>query len=134
MLSGSAVLLSCATEPCACPPSRSHLVVTGTVNRASTGLAGATIGFQEQIDDPCDTSGGRIFNLETQYGEQAGVQTDDTGAFHAHLYSYFTPIERCVIVTVAADNDTVRVRQPALFRHERETPETIHVGVMLNGP
>ena len=134
MLGGIVALLSCATEPCACPPSRSHLVVSGTVTQGSDEVAGATIRFQEDVDGPCDRSQDRVHDLESSFGAPAEATTDAAGAFSAHLYSYFTPFERCVIATIAAGTDTVTVKENAQFVHEREAPETVRITVPISPP
>ncbi len=128
-------LLSCdMTEPCACPPSRSHLVVSGTVTQGNQAVFGAKLTFQENVDGPCTSLQDRVYDLQSSFAEPLEVTTDDTGAFSAHVYSHFTPTERCVIVTGAADHGTVRVEQMARFRDEHKRPEAVQVDIILGAP
>ena len=134
MLGGIVALLSCGTEPCACPPSRTHVVVTGSVTRSGAGLPDAQIRYQEQPDGLCPAFDSTLLDLDVYYDQPHGWKIGDNGVFSAHPYSLYGPTERCLVVTVAADGDMTRVEQNALFRLDREIPETVHVDLILGPP
>jgi hypothetical protein len=133
VLGGIAALLSCTTEPCSCPPSRSHVVVTGRVTQGGVGLSDAQLRFQEQFPEPCPASDGSLQDLDVHPGPN-GPRPDDSGNFTAHVYSPFGPGERCLVVSVEAGGSTTRIEQNAPFRIDQEIPDTMHAGLLLGAP
>ncbi|HEX2250799.1 MAG TPA: hypothetical protein VHH32_10645 [Gemmatimonadales bacterium] len=103
------------------------------MTQANEGVPGAKVWFQEGVDGPCTEAQNRVHDLASAFSEPLEVTTDASGAFSAHVYSDFSPYERCLIVTAAADDDTVTVEQTALFREERKTPAAVHIAFMLQG-
>jgi hypothetical protein len=131
IVAGVITLLSCTTEPCACPPSRSRLVVVGMVSQSDqTPVPGATVRFVEQFARPCTVVDGTEQDLESPNGGPYVATTDEAGSYMANLYSTSGPGERCLIVTAVAGIDTAWVRQVARFRWEGELPETLQVAVV----
>jgi hypothetical protein len=100
-----ALLLACTpTEPCACPPARTTLLVYGEVRTASGGPAASAVvryllaqpAGATSTANPCE------FDPATSDAEPAEVRADAAGRFRSQVYSIFSPATRCLRVTAHA--------------------------------
>ena len=110
------------------------MVVSGRVMQGGDRLAGAQLRFQEQWDGPCPASDSTLMDLDVYYDSPHRPGTDASGGFTAHPYSLFGPGERCLVVSGVANGESTAVELNALFRMDREIPETVHVELILGAP
>jgi hypothetical protein len=123
-----AVLLSCSTPVCACPPAMAHGVVYGTVrDAAGWPVAGALVqgtvygrlcgeGFAEPFPHPGPLAAG------------------GDGAYRLYLHTpLFGPQAACVMVAGVRPDLSGRVEALAALalRHEREAPDSVRVDLVL---
>ena len=89
-------------------------------------VAGATVAFSEQLDEPCtptaDVDEDRIVS-------EGSTITDAAGTFVVELYS--TAGEQCLIVTAAAASDTAKVWQATEWKLEGSVPDTLRLTLTL---
>ena len=126
--------LACTpTEPCACPPARTHAVVNGllrTESSAPPDSALVRIEAARPADVPCDFTG----FVEPLTFPHSGVLVRG-GTFSMHVFSGFGPARRCLRV-LAETPATVPLRGlidgiELQLRHEREVPDTLRVLLVM---
>ena len=111
------------TEMCACPPLRASVAVVGTLRDAQgTPVANKSFAFEATSDAiPAFTF------------IAAGASTDATGAFAVRAYSALSGTHTVVARIIGpAQSDTVRISVgSAVFKSERETPDTLRAALRL---
>ena len=132
-----AVLLACTpTEPCACPPARTSLVVYGEVRTAvGNPAASAVVRFllaPPTVGVPAMGSS-CAFDPATNVADPAQVRTDAAGRFRSTVYSIYGPATRCLRVTASADGSGPESASVdgllVSFQHPR--PDSVGVVVTL---
>ena len=85
------------TEPCACPPARTHALVYGLV-QTSVGApgAGAVVRLRPLPDANC------VASAQSLLSELTLVTVAADGRFRAGVYSLLPPDSRCIRVTAFA--------------------------------
>ena len=111
-----ALLIACTpTEPCACPPSRTTLIVYGEVRSgAGDPIASAVVRYLLAPPPNALPSGGEpcAFDPSRNDADPAEVSTDASGRFRTQLYGNSGPGTRCLRVTAhvaSAGGDTATV-------------------------
>ena len=100
-----AVLLACApTEPCACPPARTSIIVYGEVRMADGSPATDAMMQYVLALPPGGPNGQGICELDPAENdaEPSTALVDGTGRFRTQVFSYFAPATRCLRVTASA--------------------------------
>ena len=135
-LAGTVLLACTATEPCACPPARTSLIIYGQV-RTAAGLpaAGALVQFRlapPSVAAPANPTS-CVIDASTSDADPSQARADSTGRFRSVVYSIFSPGVRCLRVTAfpgpgTAPSDSAQVDGLFVpFRYPR--PDS--VGVIL---
>jgi hypothetical protein len=132
LVGGVLALFACTTTPtslCGCPPSRSTVLVGGTVLDAG----GAPVSGARLYLDGAPRSG--TGQSAPQYLDSApSATTDATGSFRALVYSPYSPgiLELRAAVMRPGVADTVRlVVGLASFHDERTQPDSIYATLRL---
>jgi hypothetical protein len=116
---GVALLLSCTpTEPCACPPARTSLVLYGEVRTADGApAAGATL--QYLIARPNGAAGGNgslcQFDAATNDADPAGASSDAAGRFRTQVFSVSAPDTHCLRVSAFGPAGSAQVEDLIVF-------------------
>ncbi|MES2524408.1 MAG: hypothetical protein V4617_17045 [Gemmatimonadota bacterium] len=125
-----ALMIGCSSSPtemCACPPSRSAVVVEGTLRDAADAPVANTQLFLDGVPANFPQEA-----LATLWGTRA--TTDASGAFRVLVYSMYGPAPMTLraVVVRTSPADTIRLAGGQVpFRHEREVPETVQVTLRL---
>ena len=137
---GAALALGVAcspTEPCACPPSRTHALFFGAVhNPAGGAVPGATVRLIASAPGTAAESCDFRAAAEPLEATPPAIRTDARGEFRADAYSGSGPAVRCVRVTAYAGtpgaSDSARVDGLLVnFRRDRERPDSVGLVVVL---
>lgn len=102
---GVALLLACMpTEPCACPPGRTSLLVYGEVRTAAGDPAAAAIVryVLAPLTGAASAATRCEFDPPNSDADPAEVRTDAAGRFRSQVYSISGPGTRCLRVTARA--------------------------------
>ncbi len=100
-----ALLLACTpTEPCACPPARTSLLVYGEVRTAAGDPASSALvryllappAGPPSAANPC------AFDASENDANPTEIRTDAAGRFRSQVYSIRGPATRCLRVTAHA--------------------------------
>lgn len=135
-LAAAVGLLSCTpTEPCACPPARTHAVVGGQLRTeagAPPDSASLRIEAASPVGAPCDFT---RFAVLTH--PESGVLVRG-GTFTLRVFSESGPARRCVRV-VAETRQAVLLHgridgAEIQFRPERDVPDTLTVLLVMRAP
>lgn len=131
-----ALILACTpTEPCACPPARTSLIVYGLV-RTATGAPAAGAMIRYTLAPPPAPALGRgqcAFDATFGDADPDHAIADADGRFRSVVYSGFGPAIRCLRVIAfasggGADPDSARVEGVLV---PFEYPEPDSVGLLL---
>jgi hypothetical protein len=124
----AAALAWACSEPtgmlCACPPSRTTLMIAGTLRNA--------LGTPEANKLVTVEATAAEFPLLTFTA--ATVLTDSVGKFSVLAYSTYSPGAYSVTARVigSTPSDTIRLQMgSANFKHEREKPDTLRASLQL---
>jgi hypothetical protein len=106
------LLLACTpTEPCACPPARTSVILYGEV-RTADGAAAAGAALEYVLALPAGGPEGRdLCELDpaASDAEPTGARADVSGRFRTQIFSLFAPATRCLRVTASAAIGSARV-------------------------
>lgn len=123
------VLQACLpTEPCACPPARTHAVVFGSV---LTGSGMPAAGAEVQATVYPSVCGRDYPDIDPDANP---VRVDSTGRYELRLHSLFGPRAACVRViarSLTAATDSTAVDAAILLRNEHDEPERARVDIVL---
>ena len=126
---GAMVLLACTpTEPCACPPARTSVVLYGTV-RTSDGAPAAGTTLHYLLAQPAGTAENLCqFDSPTDHPGPAGASADAAGRFRTEIFSVFSPATRCLRVSASGPTGTAQV-DGLLVHFRQRQPDS--VGLVL---
>jgi hypothetical protein len=128
---GVAVLLACMpTEPCACPPARTSVVLYGEV-RTAEGAPAAGAALQYLLALPAGAPGGEglcEFDPVRNDADPTGASADAAGRFRTQIFSLFGPATRCLQVAASAAAGTAGV-EALLVPFRQARPDS--VGLVL---
>ena len=127
---GVAVVLACTpTEPCACPPARTSVILYGEV-RTADGLPAAGAALQYVLSVPAPAAGGKLCEVDPTRNdaEPTAASADAAGRFRTQIFSGFGPATRCVHVTASAAAGSARV-EGILVAFRQTRPDS--VGLVL---
>jgi len=133
------LVLACTpTEPCACTPARTSLIVYGQV-RTATGQPAPGVLLRYLLSPPASTSSGAdacAVDSSITDADPDRDRTDAAGRFRTVIYSIFGPATRCLRVIAFANESTTSsdsTRGDGLlvpFRY----PQPDSIGVVLTLP
>jgi hypothetical protein len=136
-VAGVVLLVACIpTEPCACPPARTSLVIYGEVRAAGGNPVPSAVVHYVLAPPAIVTTTGSVCQFDATRGdaEPAQVRADAAGRFRTLVYSVYEPGTRCLRVTAHAPGavaDSASVSGLLVpFRVSR--PDSIGVVVMLH--
>ena len=130
---GVALLLACTpTEPCACPPARTSVVLYGDVRTADGApAAGAALQYVLARPNGGSNAGGLcVFDPARNDADPPGASADADGRFRTQLFSVFGPGTRCLRVTASTAAGSAHVEGVVVpFRQTR--PDSIGLVLTL---
>src|SRR5688500_10118552 len=98
---GAAIVLCCTpTEPCACPPARTSLILYGEV-RTADGAPAVGAALQYILAPAAGPAGAPVCQFDAALGdaEPDGASADVAGRFRTQVFSVSAPATRCLRVS-----------------------------------
>lgn len=127
---GAATIVFCSTPtvPCACPPTRTHLIVYGTVRTS----AGAPVADARVFVTPAPAGAPSYDPI--LIGQPPAASTGMNGGYRIDAFSGFGPTAPALVraASIRAPADTARAEATgASLRSERERPDSLQLDIVF---